>query len=148
MKRLAMMAALAAMAAGCATGGGLLREQQTLALYQEHAGEPVPSFRFLGRINSWTPLGDSAVAIWTRPSEAWLLELNAPCQDLTFSDRIALSSSMNTVYARFDRVTPLAPGRSMPALPCHIQTIRPLDVPAIRAAQRQAREAAADPDGE
>lgn len=139
MKRLMILLVLAAVTSGCATGGGLAREQ-TLALYEQHAGEPVRSFRFLGRINNWTPLGDSAVAVWTRPSEAWLLELNGPCQDLSFSQAIALSSSMNTVHAGFDRVTPISPGRHTPAMPCHIQTIRPLDVAALRTAQRQARE--------
>jgi hypothetical protein len=34
--------------------------------------------QFFGSLNGWTELGDSALAVWTRPSEAYLLELRGP----------------------------------------------------------------------
>ena len=49
----------------------------------------------------------SAVAIWTRPNEAYLLTLNGYCPDLEFATAISLTHQFRTVYARFDRVVPL-----------------------------------------
>jgi hypothetical protein len=43
-----------------------------LALYRAHAGAPVSSFHYFGRFDSWTDIGDRAVAIWTRPSAGFL----------------------------------------------------------------------------
>ena len=114
-------------------------EPPQLALYQSHAGEPVGSFNFFGRLNGWTPLGDSALVVWTKPSEAWLLELTGPCQDMAYAPAIGLTSNMNRVYARFDKVLVNSPG-SM-GIPCHIQQIRPLDVKAVRASEKELREA-------
>lgn len=122
--------------AGCATSAGL-RDADRLALYRSHAGTQVPSFRYSGRISSWTPLGDSAVAIWTRPGEAWLLDLHGPCQDLGYTPVIALTGNTGRVYARFDKVLVRSTGTI--GMPCTIATIRPLDVKALREAQRAAR---------
>ena len=141
MKRLSAMAAMLSttLALGaCATGGGLSDAQQ-LALYRDHAGEPVPSFNYFGSINGWTPLGDTAIAVWTRPREAWLLELHGPCSGLQSTPAIALTNTMNRVSARFDKVLVRDTGSSMD-MPCTIREIRPLDVNAIRAAEKQARE--------
>ena len=94
--------ALAALAlAGCATGPKLSGEQR-LALYREHAGAPVDSFQYFGSINGWTPLGDSALALWTKPSQAYLLELNGRCPDLDFAQAITVSNQMGRVHQRFD----------------------------------------------
>jgi hypothetical protein len=122
--------------AGCATGSGS-RDADKLALYRAHAGAPVPSFREYGRISGWTPLGDSAVAVWTRPGEAWLLELHGPCQGLEYTPVIALTGNTGRVYARFDKV--LVRNTGTIDIPCAIATIRPLDVKAIREAERVAR---------
>lgn len=123
--------------AACATTG--MSDGEKLALYHAHAGEPVQSFRFTGRINSWTALGDAAVAVWTRPSEAWLLGLSGSCPDLRYSHSIAVTSSMNRVSVGFDRVRPLGSGQPM-SIPCQINEIRPLDVGAIRDAERHMRD--------
>ncbi|MCA0393979.1 MAG: DUF6491 family protein [Proteobacteria bacterium] len=139
--KLPMLAAACATLLGltaCATNGNL-RDSDKLALYQSHAGEPVGSFNFFGRLNGWTPLGDSALVVWTKPSEAWLLELTGPCQDMAYAPAIGLTSNMNRVYARFDKVLVNSPG-SM-GIPCHIQQIRPLDVKAVRASEKELREA-------
>ena len=132
----ALSAALALSA--CASDGGV-RDAEKLALYRSHAGEPVGSFNFFGRINGWAPLGDSALAVWTKPNEAYLLELTGPCQDLGFTHTIGLTSNMSRVYARFDKVLVHSPGTI--SIPCHIQTIRPLDVKAVKASEQELREA-------
>lgn len=129
--------AVAMALSACATGG--LRDAEKLDLYRAHAGDPVGSFNFFGRLNGWTPLGDSALAVWTRPGEAYLLELSGPCQDLPFATTIGLTSSAGRVYERFDKVLVRSPGSMN--IPCFIRTIHPLDVKAVRTSERELREA-------
>jgi len=127
---------LVASAASCASHPAQ-DDSAKLALYRSHAGEPVRSFHFFGRLDSWTPLGDRAVAVWTRPREAWLLDLDGPCNGLEYTVAIGLTSSAGTVSARFDKV--LVRDGSPMSLPCIIQTIRPLDVAALKAAEHGQR---------
>ena len=131
--RVAASLAAVAVLAGCASQR--LSDADRYALYAQHAGAEVDHFRYLGRINGWTPLGDRALAVWTRPGEAWLLDLSGPCQDLDYTPAIGLTSTMSRVSARFDRV--LVRSRSSINIPCHISRIRPLDVAAVREAQRR-----------
>ncbi len=136
--RVAAMVVGAAMALGaCATDAGL-RDEQKLALYRANAGPPVPSFQHFGSINGWTPLGDSAIAIWTRPSQAYLLELYGPCSDIEFTPVISVTNNTGRTYARFDKV--IARNRSSIDMPCNIKEIRPLDVKAVRQAEKVARD--------
>ena len=66
MKRCLFFAFTAALAACASTPR--LSDSQRYALYQDHAGQPVKSFRYFGNINGWTPVGDSALVVWTRPN--------------------------------------------------------------------------------
>jgi hypothetical protein len=116
-------------------------EAETMALYKAHAGEPVKDFQYFGQINGWTPLGDSALAVWTKPSQAYLLELYGPCTDLDYAPAISLSNMMSRVSARFDSVTVHGGGSGSMRMPCRINTIRPLDVKALKQAQKNLREA-------
>ena len=145
MRRL-MLASLAlstaATLAACATGPKQTSAEK-LAFYRAHASEPVKSFRYSGSINGWTPLGDKALTVWTKPSEAYLLELSGPCQDLDFAPAISITNQMNQVSAKFDDVVPRGGGTASIIIPCRIETIRPLDVKALRASQKELREAAA-----
>jgi hypothetical protein len=137
MKPLIAVLAAVVMLSGCATNARM-RDADRLALYRQHAGAPVPSFRYLGPISGWTPLGDSALAIWTRPNQAYLLDLSGSCPELDFALAISLTHQFRTVHARFDRVVPQ--GSTGMTIPCPIREIRPLDVTAIRQAQREMRE--------
>lgn len=142
MKPLLPFALLAAAAlSGCATDGKQT-DAEKLAFYRDHAGEPVKDFQYFGRLNGWTPLGDGALAVWTRPSEGYLLELAGPCQDLDYAMSISVTQFGNRVSARFDDVVPLGVGTSSIKIPCRIETIRPLDVKALRASEKEMREAA------
>lgn len=124
--------------AGCATGR--LSDPERLALYRAHAGAPVPDFRYFGRLNGWVDLGDSALAVWSRPNEAYLLELDGPCGNLAYSPTILITNWMDRVSARLDRVQVLdGPGGFN--LSCRIQSIRPLDVKALKASEKELREA-------
>jgi hypothetical protein len=115
---------------------------ERLAFYEAHAGDPVRNFRLFGRMNGWTPLGNSAMVVWTRPNEAWLLNFTGPCQDLQFATTVTISSFGSTVTSRFDTVMPVGPGVSQVArIPCRINTIRPIDTRALRQTREEMREA-------
>ena len=137
-KAILLFAALAC-TAGCATNPGQ-RDADKLALYSAHAGAPVDKFRYYGSISRWTSLGDEALAIWSRPNQAWLLDLTGPCPDLDYAHAISLTNSFGQVSARFDKVIVL--NRDAHNMPCHIAQIRPLDVQAIKQAERAERAAA------
>lgn len=128
---------LALAATACASTG--MSQTEKLATYRANAGEPVNSFRYFGSINGWTSLGDSAIAVWTKPSEAWLLELTGPCPDLEYAPAISVTNQFNRVSAKFDSVIAQGGGVSM-RMPCRIETIRPLDVKAIKRAEKTARD--------
>jgi len=142
LSRALLPALLVASAASCASSPAQ-DDSAKLALYRSHAGAPVPSFHFFGRLDSWTPLGDSAVAVWTRPNEAYLLTLFGPCNDLEFTPFIGLTSSAGTVSARFDKV--LVRDTGSINMPCTIQQIQPLDVKALKQAERGEHDASKAP---
>ncbi|MGE8281640.1 MAG: DUF6491 family protein [Stenotrophomonas sp.] len=139
MKKLLVAATLAATLVGCATAGKLSSDER-LQLYRSHAGAPVNSFKYFGSLNGWTELGDSALAVWTKPSEAWLLSLSGPCMDLSYAPAISVTNMMGQVSARFDRVIVLG-GGPVGHVPCRIETIQPLDVKALKASEKELREA-------
>lgn len=129
---------LAGLLAACASTGKM-SDADKLALYSIHAGEPVDSFRTLGSgITGWTPLTDQAIAVWTRPSEAWLLDLDGGCSGIRFAQAIGLDDSAGRVSARFDRVHVRDSGGMGSS--CQITGIRPLDVSALKQAQRELRQ--------
>jgi hypothetical protein len=138
----ATMTLLCVLALGACATDARLRDTEKLAIYQAHAGAPVDSFQYFGSINGWTPLGDSAIALWTRPREAWLLDLYGPCPDIPYAQAISVSNQTGRVSARFDKV--LARGSGSIDIPCTIRQIRPLDVSAIRQAEKVARGQAPD----
>lgn len=136
MKAALVPAVLALALAGCATTGKLTTAEN-LAAYQGHAGDPVASFQFFGNLQGWTELGDSHLAVQTRPSEAWLLTLDGTCPGLEWARDIGLTSQFNRVHARFDKV--IVPQES--PIGCRIQTIQPLDTRALKDALSNLRQA-------
>ncbi|MGP1664614.1 MAG: DUF6491 family protein [Rhodanobacter sp.] len=137
--RTAMTVLCALMLGGCASELRTQRESARQQAYVEAAGAPVNSFRF-SSLYSWVPLGESRLAVYTRPNEAWLLDLSGPCQNLPFANGIGLTSSLNQVMVRFDRVIV---DRS--PFPCSIAQIRPIDVKQVKAAQEQQRKISSKP---
>ena len=95
-------------------------------------------------IAGWTPLGDSALALWTRPNQAYLLELQGRCQDLDFAQAISVTNQMGSVHRRFDKVIVL--GQQSIKIPCFIDRILPLDVKALKQAQKEIRSAGTMPE--
>ncbi len=141
MNRLLPLAVLSACLAlvGCATTGRLAMADK-LQLYREHAGSAQPNLQYFGSLNGWTDLGDSALAVWTRPGEAYLLELSGTCPDLSSSVAIGLTSSMGRVSVPFDKVIVRGTG-GLPTVPCPIRSIRKLDVKALKADEKALRQA-------
>lgn len=133
----AALAACAASLSACATDRAA-RDAETRARYVAHAGAPVDKFRIFGRLSRWTALDDQSLVVWTRPSEAWLLDLSGPCPDLEFAYAIGLTDTLGSVSARFDKV--LVSSRSPIKLPCHIAQIRPVDTKALKADTREAHQ--------
>ena len=139
MKRTLLLLALSLSLGACSTTR--MSDAETLALYKSHAGETVKDFQYFGHISGWTPLGDTALAVWTKPNQAYLLELTGPCMDLDYAPAISLSNMMSRVSARFDNVYVHGGGSGSIRLPCRINTIRPLDVKGLKQAQKDLREA-------
>ncbi len=115
------------------------RQAERLAAYTAAAGVPVSNFRFF-TLYSWEPLGDKALAVYTRPNEAWLLDVDGGCHDLAFTQAIGLTSNLNQVSIHFDKV--LTGRRNFP---CTITQIRPLDVKQLKATQQAQRQIKAQP---
>lgn len=139
MKRTLLLLALTLSLGACSTTR--MTDAETLALYKSHAGETVKDFQYFGHVSGWTPLGDTALAVWTKPNQAYLLELTGPCMDLDYAPAISLSNMMSRVSARFDNVYVHGGGPGSIRLPCRINTIRPLDVKGLKQAQKELREA-------
>lgn len=134
-----LAATLAFLLAACSSVPYPQRISERQVAYAAAAGAPVLSFHFF-TLYSWEPLGDSALAVYTRPNEAWLLDVGGGCQELEFTSSIGLTSSLNQVMVRFDKVLT---GRQN--FPCTITQIRPVDLKRLKAVQQQQREIKSQP---
>jgi hypothetical protein len=143
MRPLLCLSVLAGLLAGCAHTATMTQDQR-LALYQQHAGAPVPSMQLnrVVRRSDWTPLGDQALALWTSQSRGHLLEFRSRCSGLSTAQSISITNQFGTVSARFDSVILRSPGALSSVAPgCRISRIRPIDGQALREAKREIREA-------
>ena len=107
--------------------------------YNALAGASVNSVLFT-RLMGWHAVdatsraaGTTQLIVQTGMKKAYLLTLYSPCRDLDFSIQIALTSSGHQLSAGFDKV--LIPGHES----CRIKTIQPIDVKAMRAAEKAVR---------
>ncbi|WP_233840916.1 DUF6491 family protein [Dyella sp. 2HG41-7] len=128
-------ALLGALLAACSSVPYAQRMQQRQQAYSAAAGAPVRSFRLIfgAQIYSWEPLSDSQLVVYTVPNKAYLLDL-WPCNNLTFTNAIGLTSFANTVQSGFDKVLT---GR--PYIPCIIKQIRPVDLTQFKLEQESQR---------
>jgi len=136
-KRFSVLAIAVALLAGCATGGSLTDEQRG-EIHRIHAGEPVRSFHHFGTLHSWSPVDDSSIVVHTRPRTAYLLTLSGSCPGLQYARAISLGDQSGTVHAGFDNVTVL--DRNAIDIPCRIEQIQPIDVDAVREAEKALRD--------
>ena len=109
---------------------------ERLEFYRANAGAPVSSFPSSGQLWGWRALGDSALAVWPRSNQGYLLELAGRCQDLAFALSIGLTSSVGRVSAGFDRVIVRLPSNRNPnRVGCRIRTIRPINAQVVKEQQ-------------
>lgn len=121
--------------AGCASDPQQVqRDEQRVAAYAAAAGPPVRTFRFFGPLYSWEPLGNQQLVVYTRPNQAWLLDV-AGCPGLPFTNAIGLTSNMQEVTVMLDKVLT---GRH--DYPCTITRARALDVAHLKAARKARRK--------
>ncbi len=134
--RLAFLVLVVGMLAACATNNRAERLAARLALYEAHAGEPVRSIRTF-RWDRYEVLGDSAIALWASPRRGWLVTLRKPCIGIDNTRLIGIEQTTPSLYARFDRIL----FRTFSGIDerCMIETIRPIDYAAFRAAERERR---------
>ena len=122
--RLGCLLALLGAVSACSSATKRETRSGKLARFEAAAGEPVKHFNYLS-LYSWEPLSDGALAIWTRPKEAWLLTVTQPCLDLSYVQSIGLSALLGHNVGTMDYV--LA-GKQR----CRILSIRPLDVARLK----------------
>lgn len=136
-RRFILLAVVLVALAGCATGGSTRgpaqREAEQLERYREFAGAPVKDFHFWQLVR-WEVLGQYDLVVWTNPREAYLLHVARPCSGLDFAQTIALTSTQQRVFARFDSVL-------FENQRCRIAEIRPVDGKAYKQARREAKAA-------
>jgi len=137
--RVFAMLALATTLAACSSMPRAERELQQRADYEAAAGPAQNSFRFFNGLWSWQPLGRDLLVVYTRPQEAWLLDVPG-CINLDFTSTVGLTSNLHQVSVGFDKVLT---GRH--DLPCTIQRIRPVDVGKLKALQQEQRQISAEP---
>jgi len=119
-----------------------MTSSERLELYRAHAGEPVSSFVFSGRLWGWRSLGDSALTVWPRSNQGFLIELAGRCPDMQFAHSIGLTSSIGRVSAGFDRVIVRLPANRSPnRVGCTIRTIRPINAQVVKESKGDLGEA-------
>lgn len=123
----------ATLAVVACAGTPRMTPSERLDFYRANAGDPVRSFRFTGTLWGWRSLGDSALAVWPRRDQGYLLELTGRCQDLAFAHSIYISNRTGRVSAGFDRVTVLrGTSRAPSRAGCNIRTIRPINTQVVQ----------------
>jgi hypothetical protein len=124
--------------AGCASLPSSQYRTDRRAAYEKAAGAPVSSFHFASSLYSWEPLSDDELVVYTRPTQAWLLNL-AACRNLDITNTIGLTSNFNEVSVNFDSVL-----TERAQFPCAISQIRPVDLKGMKAAAEK-REIKSEP---
>ena len=120
-------------------------DNQELQFYRAHAGAKVDSFNYLGHMDSWKALGSSTIALWTRPNEAWLIDLVGICNNLESTPAIGIPRNVGQVRTGSEVLVHDPSGIQNP---CYIQSIRPLDAEAIRQGEKSKEDAAPAPQGD
>ncbi|GLQ48096.1 hypothetical protein GCM10007862_31470 [Dyella lipolytica] len=121
--------------AACSSVPYAQRLQQRQQAYSASAGAPVRSFRLVlgASIYSWEPLSETQLVVYTLPNRAYLLDV-WPCNNLTFTNTIGLTSFADQVQTGFDKVLT---GRGY--IPCMIKQIRPIDLAQLRLEKQDQR---------
>lgn len=118
----------------CSNAASSRRTIDRQAAYTAAAGAAQRNFRFSTPLYSWEPLGETQLVVYTKPKEAYLLDLKA-CSNLLVTQGIGLTSRLGEVSVGFDRVR-----TGPPLISCVISQIRPIDMLHLKAAQQAQRK--------
>jgi len=77
---------------------------QTRSIELSVAPEPIESFNFCGRLDSWRAVDRDTLIIWSTPFRPYLIELGRPSHRLRFAQVIGISSTVGRVHSRLDEV--------------------------------------------
>jgi hypothetical protein len=114
------------------------RDDAQRSRYEAYAGPPIDQFTWLGHYDGWEPISPNELVVWTSPFQAYLIKVAPPCDNLQFANRIGLTSTTDTVSARFDFV-------KVHHWRCPIQEIRPIDYQRMRQDMRKQAQAGSQP---
>jgi len=121
--------------AACATTGPT--DSERLALYMAHAGAPVKHVRYITPMG-WERVDGSHVVLNMRPRESWLLTLPGNCLDWgSGSPFLTVNTQTGWLMTKFDSIKV-----SGAPISCRIDEMRPIDMQAVRAAEKQLRDQA------
>lgn len=81
-----------------------LAETATKDVSELPAFEPVRSIWAYGRFHDFDVIDDDTLILWTTPFQPYLVELRAPSHDLRFAHVIAVESTTNRIYSKFDSI--------------------------------------------
>lgn len=110
-------------------------DSERLALYMAHAGESVKQIRYITPMG-WERIDSAHVVLNMRPKENWLLTLPGNCLDWgTGSPFLTVSGQTGWLMTKLDSIKV---GGS--PVSCRIDEIRPVDMQAVRAAEKQMRD--------
>jgi hypothetical protein len=112
----------------------LSKMEQRLEFVTRFASAPKSSVPF-ARSYDFEPLGRHTLLLYESMNRAYLVEIEDFCPDLPTAMSIGVDNKTSSLSAKFDALR--IGGRS-----CRILEIRPVDVKAMKAAQKAEREAA------
>jgi len=119
-------------------------DQERHAQFAAYAGPLIQQFTWLGHFDSWEPLGQNDLVVFTTPSDAYLLKVWPPC-DLRFAfngrggETIGVTSTGGTVSAGLDSIIERSPGLGRTV--CPISEIRKVDYRRMLADERRQAQA-------
>ena len=134
MKKATLLLSAVLVMTACATSPRMTTTER-LAFYQANAGEAVRGFAYpRTALWGWRSLGDSAVAVWPRRDEGYLLELTGRCPGLIGATAIDLTNRAGRVSAGFDSVIVRNSMQTDSAgrFNCRIRTIRPINTHVVK----------------
>ncbi len=111
---------------------------QRKAFVSEFVGEAKNSVPFT-RSYDFEPLGDDALLLWEASNRAYLLDVDQFCRNLTWAHAIQIDNKGSSINAKFDSIKVLSNNNSFNDK-CRILEIRPVDVKAMKAAEKAKRE--------
>ena len=113
------------------------RDADRLARYQAHAGAPVGSIAYSATgSRGFDVIDDEHILLMQGPNRNWLLRIDPPCLQMDGSSAVLLvTSQMSQLSVNFDAVV----SNSRPGLRCPVREIRPVDLKAVRAAEKAAK---------